>query len=107
MLQRNSAFNTRNVDMVSLFKLLLNGTNLILIFKMKFFFLLLKSIFAIYDANFKQFFLTAIIKLFTRPFTGLSHLREHKFKNSTQDSLNPISWCSINIESFLTPLSPI
>ena len=56
MPQRNSAFNTRNVDMVSLFKLLLNGTNLILIFKMKFFFLLLKSILAIYDANFEQFF---------------------------------------------------
>ena len=30
-------------------------------------------------------FLTAKIKFITRPFTGLSHLREHKFKDTHRE----------------------
>ena len=33
------------------------------------------------------------IKFITRPRLGLSHLREHKFKHSFQDSLNPFCTC--------------
>ena len=33
------------------------------------------------------------IKLLSRPRLGLSHRREHKFKRSFQDSLNPFSSC--------------
>ena len=33
------------------------------------------------------------IQLLTRLRVGLSHLREHKFKNSFQDTLNPICIC--------------
>ena len=30
---------------------------------------------------------------------GLSHLREHKFKHSFQDSINPLCSCSLHVES--------
>ena len=30
---------------------------------------------------------------------GLSHLREHKFKHSFQDSINPLCSCSLDVES--------
>ena len=39
------------------------------------------------------------IKLVTRLRSGLSHLREHKFKHSFQDSLNPICRCGADVES--------
>ena len=40
------------------------------------------------------------VKLLTRLRLGLSHLGgEHKFKHSTQDSLNPICSCGIDIET--------
>ena len=39
------------------------------------------------------------IKFITRLRLGLSHLREHKFKHSFQDSLNPICSCGLDIES--------
>ena len=39
------------------------------------------------------------IKFLTRLRLGLSHLREHKFKHSLQDSLNPLCKCDIEIES--------
>ena len=39
------------------------------------------------------------IKLLTRLRLGLSHLREHKFKHSFQDSLNPICSCGNDIET--------
>ena len=39
------------------------------------------------------------IILVTRLCTGPSHLREHKFKHSFQDSLNPICKCGTDIES--------
>ena len=39
------------------------------------------------------------IKLITRLRTGLSHLPEHKFKHSFQDSLNPICRCGTDFES--------
>ena len=39
------------------------------------------------------------IKFITRLRLGLSHLREHKFKHSFQDSLNPFCSCSLDIES--------
>ena len=39
------------------------------------------------------------IKLFTNLRTGLSHLREHKFKHSFEDSLKPIYRCSTDAES--------
>ena len=38
-------------------------------------------------------------KLLTRLRVGLSHLREHKFKHSFQDTLNPICNCGENIET--------
>ena len=38
-------------------------------------------------------------KLLTRPWLGLSHLREHKFKHGFLDSLNPICTCGQNIET--------
>ena len=39
------------------------------------------------------------IKLITRLRLGLSHLREHKFKHSFQDTLNPLCNCGQDIES--------
>ena len=39
------------------------------------------------------------IKCITRLWLGLSHLREHKFKHSFQDSLNPFCSCGLDIES--------
>ena len=39
------------------------------------------------------------IKLITRLRTGLSHLPEHKFKHSFQDSLKPICRCGTDFES--------
>ena len=38
------------------------------------------------------------IKFITRLRLGLSHLREHKFKDSFQDSLNPFCSCGLDIE---------
>ena len=38
------------------------------------------------------------MKLLTRLRVGLSHLREHKFKHSFQDTLNPICNCGEDIE---------
>ena len=39
------------------------------------------------------------IKLVTRLRLGLSHLREHKFKHSFQDTLNPLCSCGVDIET--------
>ena len=39
------------------------------------------------------------IKLITRLRVGPSHLREHKFKHSFQDTLNPICSCGFDVES--------
>ena len=39
------------------------------------------------------------IKFITRIRLGLSHLHEHKFKHSFQDSLNPFCSCRFDIES--------
>ena len=39
------------------------------------------------------------VKLITRLRVGLSHLREHKFKHSFQDTLNPICSCGFDVES--------
>ena len=39
------------------------------------------------------------IKLVTRLRLGLSHLREHKFKHSFQDTLNPLCSCGLNIKT--------
>ena len=39
------------------------------------------------------------IKLITRLRLGLSHIREHKFKQSFQDTLNPLCNCGHDIES--------
>ena len=39
------------------------------------------------------------VKLLTRSRLGLSHLREHKFKHSFQDSLNPICSCGNDTET--------
>ena len=39
------------------------------------------------------------IKLVTRLRLGLSHLREHKFKQSFQDTLNPLCSCGLGIET--------
>ena len=39
------------------------------------------------------------IKFITRLRLGLCHLREHKFKHSSQDSLNPFCSCGLDIES--------
>ena len=39
------------------------------------------------------------IKFLTRLRLGLSHLREHKFKHSFQDSLNPLCKCGAEVES--------
>ena len=39
------------------------------------------------------------IEFLTRLRPGLSHLREHKFKHSFQDSLNPLCKCSAEVES--------
>ena len=39
------------------------------------------------------------IKLVTRLKLGLSHLREHKFKYSFQDTLNPLCSCVVDIEN--------
>ena len=39
------------------------------------------------------------IKLLTRLRLGLSHLREHKFNHSFQDTINPLCSCSLESES--------
>ena len=39
------------------------------------------------------------IKYLTRLRLGLSHLREHKFKHSFQDNLNPFCFCDLNVEA--------
>ena len=39
------------------------------------------------------------IRLITRLRLGLSHLREHKFKHSLQDCLNPLCSCGNDIET--------
>ena len=39
------------------------------------------------------------VKLFTRLRLGLSHLREHKFKHSFQDTLNPLCSCGKEVET--------
>ena len=39
------------------------------------------------------------LKFVTRLRLGLSHLREHKFKHSFQDSINPLCSCSLDVES--------
>ena len=39
------------------------------------------------------------VKLLTRLRLGLSHLRDHKFKHSFQDSLNPICNCRNDVET--------
>ena len=39
------------------------------------------------------------IKLVTRLRLGLSHLREHKFKHSFQDTLNLLCSCGVDIET--------
>ena len=39
------------------------------------------------------------IKFITSLWLGLSHLREHKFIHSFQDSLNPFCNCGLDIES--------
>ena len=39
------------------------------------------------------------IKFITRLRLDLSHLREHNFKHSSQDSLNPFCSCGLDIES--------
>ena len=40
------------------------------------------------------------IRLITRLRLGLSHLREHKFKHSFQDCLNPLCLCGNDVEIF-------
>ena len=42
---------------------------------------------------------TISIELITRLRLGFSHLREHKFKHSFQDTLNPLCSCSTEAES--------
>ena len=39
------------------------------------------------------------VKLLTRLRLGLSHLREHKFKHSFQDTLNPLCSCRKEVET--------
>ena len=39
------------------------------------------------------------VKYLTRLRLGLSHLREHKFKHSFQDTLNPFSSCGLDFET--------
>ena len=39
------------------------------------------------------------IKLVTKLHLGLSHLREHRFKRSFQDTLNPLCNCGMDVES--------
>ena len=41
------------------------------------------------------------IRLLKRLHLGLSHLREHKFKRSFQDCLNPLCFCGNKIETYL------
>ena len=40
------------------------------------------------------------IRLTRRLHLGLSHLREHKLKHSTQDYLNPLCLCGNDVETF-------
>ena len=47
------------------------------------------------------------IKLITRLRLGLSHLREHKFKHSFQDTINPLCNCSQDIESSTNIFPPL
>ena len=47
----------------------------------------------------KFFFDTQGIKLIARLRFGLIHLREHKFKHSFQDTINPLCNCVQDIES--------
>ena len=40
------------------------------------------------------------LKLLTRLRVGFSHLREHKFKNNFQDTLNTLYTCSLEAEDY-------
>ena len=40
------------------------------------------------------------INLVTKLRLGLAHLREKKFKHNFQDTLNPLSNCGMDVESF-------
>ena len=48
-----------------------------------------------------------VIKLVTRLRLGLSHLREHKFKHSFQDTLNPLCSCGVDIATTLIIFSTV
>ena len=39
------------------------------------------------------------IKLLTRLRLGLSYLREYKFRHNFQDTINPLCFCNLEIES--------
>lgn len=39
------------------------------------------------------------VELLTRLRLGLSHLREHKFRQTIEDTLNPFSYCSIEVKT--------
>ena len=39
------------------------------------------------------------LKFLIRLRLGLSHFNEHKFKHNSQDCVNPLCWCSLEIET--------
>ena len=44
------------------------------------------------------------IKLLARLIVGLSHLNEHRFRHNSQDCLNPLCSCSLEVESNILAL---
>ena len=74
---------------------------LILIFGMKIVLTFLKKNLQFIRPSFFNCHNPKWIKLVTRLCTGLSHLREHKYKHSFQDSLNLICRCGTDVESCL------
>ena len=77
--------------------LLLNGTTQILIFQVPLVLVFSKKNLTISSVficrNYKG------IKYLTRLGLGLSHLREHKFKYSFQDTLNPFCSCDLDVKT--------
>ena len=114
--QRRSSYITRNLDEIPLFKTNHN-------FYKKLFFLNTTiewnnldhdprntGSYTLFHSNILKFIKPSLnsfcdcqnimgIKLVTRLRVGLSHLREHKFKHSFQDTLNPLCYCGMDVES--------
>ena len=76
----------------------LNGTSQILVFEVPLVLMFSKKIVKVYQNIYKQCFYLPQLQG-NQLLLGLSHLREHKFKHSFQDTLNPFCSCGPDVET--------